>query len=605
MSKVSRSPFIIHHSSFIIRHSLFVIRHSAFWAGPVAFAALILIPLASYSLEFLRHPIEPFLKAFTTAEESLRLARVFGHSAAVAAAGATLALTFGTLAFAGFLPAPRRARVWLWGLAALPLMIPPHFIAIGWIQTVGRAGWFTALLKSAGSLGGFPPAILYSSFGCAAVMALHYYPICLVMLWIGHRTPGAAAVESGALLMPPARLWRHLVFGWMKPWLAIGWLVTLILCLLEYSIPALLRHHVFPVEIMTAYSVYFDPPRALGLSIPLIAASLLAAALLGRLLRRVEWPAFTRQNPDWPALPRVPAMILLAGATCAALLAVGVPLGTFFGLAGGWEAYSVILKSSASQARASVMWSIVAAAAVTLLGIGLAVWENGSGRAVTWHGRLARGSVETHGRDAHATLCRSFSVLRRSLLTHALSRGWVFPAMLALFALPGSAAAMAHIAFWNGGSWFGIKQAVYDSGFMLPLGAVTLLVPVAYIIFWVRLRQTPPVLLELERLDGNPSLRRRWLLTVPRLMRPACMAAMLVFVLAIQELHSALLLAAPGQETLSIRAFTLLHYAPDRVVAAFCLMSLGALAAGLVGIGLACGGLRLLAGRGLPSCAFD
>lgn len=554
---------------------------------PLAFAALILIPLASYSLEFLRHPIEPFLKTFTSAEESLRLARVFGHSAAVAAAAATLALGLGTLVFAGFLPAPRRARACLWGLAALPLMIPPHFIAIGWIQTVGRAGWFTALLGSAGSLGGLPPAILYSSFGCAAVMALHYCPLCLAMLWIGHRTPGAAAVESGALLMPPARLWRHLVFGWMKPWLAIGWLVTFILCLLEYSIPALLRHHVFPVEIMTAYSVYYDPPRAMGLSIPLVAASLLAAALLGRLLRRVEWPAFTRQNPDWPALPRVPAMLLLAGATSAALLAVGVPLGTFFGLAGGWETYSVILKSSASQARASVMWSIVAAAVATLLSLGLAVWESGNRRAVTWHGRLARGLLKTHGRDAHATC------------------SWVFPAMLALFALPGSAAAMAHIAFWNGGSWFGIKQAVYDSGFMLPLGAVTLLVPVAYIIFWVRLRQTPPVLLELERLDGDPSLRRRWLLTVPRLVRPACMAAMLVFVLAIQELHSALLLAAPGQETLSIRAFTLLHYAPDRVVAAFCLTSLGALAAGLVGIGLACEGLRLLARRGLPFCAFD
>ena len=580
---IHHSPFAIRHSSFVIRHLLFVIRHFAFWAAPVAFAALILIPLASYSLEFLRHPIEPFLKTFTTAEETLRLARVFGHSAAVAAAGATLALGLGTLVFAGFLAAPRRARACLWGLAALPLMIPPHFIAIGWIQTVGRAGWFTALLKPAGSLGGLPPAILYSSFGCAAVMALHYYPICLVMLWIGHRTPGAAAVESGALLMPPARLWRHLVFGWMKPWLAIGWLVTLILCLLEYSIPALLRHHVFPVEIMTAYSVYFDPPRAMGLSIPLIAASLLAAALLGRLLRRVEWPAFTRQNPDWPALPHVPAMILLAGAICAALLAVGVPLGTFLGLAGGWEAYGVILKSSVSQARASVMWSIVAAAAATLLGVGLAVWESGQGSVSGAGGRAARGG----GAGGW------------------LSRGWVFPAMLALFALPGSAAAMAHIAFWNGSSWFGIKQAVYDSGFMLPLGAITLLVPVAYIIFWVRLRQTPPVLLELERLDGDPSLRRRWLLTVPRLVRPACMAAMLVFVLAIQELHSALLLAAPGQETLSIRAFTLLHYAPDRVVAAFCLTSLGALAAGLLGIGLACDVSRLLARRGLPFCAFD
>jgi iron(III) transport system permease protein len=566
--RIPRPPFLIPCSSFVIHHSSCIMSSAARWVAPLTFAAFILLPLAAYSIEFLRHPVEPLAKTFASLDESLRLARVFGHSVAVAAAGATLSLLLGMLTFVGFMAAPRRVRVWLWGTAALPLMVPPHFVAIGWIQAVGNAGWFTALLRSVGTLDALPPSILYSSFGCAAVLALHCYPIALAILWIAHRTPGAAAVESGTLLMPPARLWKHLLLGWMKPWLAIAWLVTFIPSLLEYSIPAMLRHHVFPVEIMTAYSVYYDPPRALGLSIPLVAMSLLAAALLGRFLRRVEWPVFTRQSLEWPPLPRVAAASLLVGAGGVALLAVCVPIGTFLGWAGGWSTYEVILRSSSAQAQASVVWSLAAATTVVFLAAGLALWGQGGGRA-------------------------------------RVTSGWIFPLMLALFALPGSVAAMAHIAFWNRESCFGITQAVYDSGFMLPLGAVTLLLPVAYVILWVRLRQTPPALLDLERLDGNPSLRRRWLLTLPRLARPAGMAAMLVFVLAIQELPSALLLAAPGQETLSVRAFTLLHYAPDRVVAAFCLISLGALAVGLIGIGLAWVTLGFLARKGLPFCAFD
>ncbi len=51
------------------------------------------------------------------------------------------------------------------------------------------------------------------------------------------------------------------------------------------------------------------------------------------------------------------------------------------------------------------------------------------------------------------------------------------------------------------------------------------------------------------------------------------MAAGLVFVLALNEVQASLLLAAPGQATMSVRAMTLLHYAPDRLVAAYCLIA--------------------------------
>ena len=112
-------------------------------------------------------------------------------------------------------------------------------------------------------------------------MALRLYPIVLGVLLMGRLGAGRQAVEAAAMLMTPLRLWRAFIFGWMRQWLAIGWLVVFLLCLLDYSIPSLLRRHVFTVEIMSAFNVYYDPPLAMALALPLLLVSLLAAALLG------------------------------------------------------------------------------------------------------------------------------------------------------------------------------------------------------------------------------------------------------------------------------------------------------------------------------------
>ena len=72
-----------------------------------------------------------------------------------------------------------------------------------------------------------------------------------------------------------------------------------------------------------------------------------------------------------------------------------------------------------------------------------------------------------------------------------------------------------------------------------------------------------------------------------------------------QEVHSSVLLVAPGQETLSIRAFTLLHYAPDNLLAAFCIISMAVMVTGVMALGLAGGGIGWILKRVVPDCALD
>ncbi|MBI1785155.1 hypothetical protein HYR69_08420, partial [Candidatus Sumerlaeota bacterium] len=90
----------------------------------------------------------------------------------------------------------------------------------------------------------------------------------------------------------------------------------------------------------------------------------------------------------------------------------------------------------------------------------------------------------------------------------------------------------------------------------------------------------PRVLDDLEKLAGNSSIRRWCSLTAAPLRGAIVAAAVLSFILAMCEAHASILLVTPGQETLAIRTYTLLHFAPDSLVAGLCLISLGVMIAG-------------------------
>ncbi|HOR27384.1 MAG TPA: hypothetical protein PLG73_05110, partial [Candidatus Sumerlaeota bacterium] len=101
-------------------------------------------------------------------------------------------------------------------------------------------------------------------------------------------------------------------------------------------------------------------------------------------------------------------------------------------------------------------------------------------------------------------------------------------AMLLLFALPGSLVGIAMIRFWNRDAAPRCFHALYDSGLMLPLGLAAVHLPLAWLLLHGRLRATPAVLGEVERLQPLAP-GRRWLeLSAPRLAVAGALAAGLV-----------------------------------------------------------------------------
>ncbi len=549
-------------------------------SGAILFFFVLLLPLLLFFSRLLLHPSAAASPLFSSGDEVRRLALLLATTLAIAASGATVACLFGSVLFAAIQHSPRRMQPRLVVLSALPLLIPGHFAALAWIQTVGNAGWLTHAAEGMGVPKNFLPGILYSVGGCAGAMALHFYPIGLAMLWVGWRAAGSAPLEAASLMMRPLRFWRHFLFGWLRIWLATGWLVIFLLCLLDYLVPFLLRRPVFTVEIMSAFSVHYDPQQAAALTLPLMAISLSVAALLGKLIARARWPAFTRSAAPLPHLDKNLQYVLLGLTGIILCVALVAPLFTFIKMAGAWSNYRTIFISARPQILTSLRWSLLAVVLAVILA-----------------GALTLISCPPIPRHRLSWSARIF--------THALPAS-----MLILFAMPGSVLGMAMITFWNrasAGNWAGwnCMGELYDSGIMLPLGWVTLFLPVAYFIFHAHYARIPRVLIEMEMLNPNAGGNLRSLLVLPWLSKPALSAALLLFVLVMQEGHASILLVAPGQETLSIRAYTLLHYAPDSLVAGLCLVSLGVMTVGSGLLLILAAAFKLLFRKSCSYCALD
>ncbi len=400
------------------------------------------MPLAFYFAALLRAP--RLIHAFILAPpgEFKRLGYLLGRTTWLATLTATLALLLARVVFVAVEPALARRRLWPL-LFMMPLLVPGHFAAVAWIQWLGFAGTLTHWLGPAGAS---LPLMLYSVPGVAFVMALKIYPLALGFIYIGWRGAGTGAVEAASVLLPPGRLWRRFLGGWLRPWLAAAWLLVFIAALLDYSIPSLMRLHVFSVEIVSAFNVYYKPEVAMAMALPLLALSLAGAAALGWVLARVQWPVPSRRPCRLPALSNAAARRAGPG-------------------------------RDPRRDRVADLADGVAHADGARLG------------GVRTHlGRLARPDADEHvlerRRDGRRAGVRRRSGHARPLESAPAARDPGRADALSL-RMPPSVVAMAFIRFYNTQA----LGALYDSGAMLPLGLATVHLPIAWLIFHVRLRE--------------------------------------------------------------------------------------------------------------------
>jgi iron(III) transport system permease protein len=118
-------------------------------------------------------------------------------------------------------------------------MIPPQVTAIAWLQVFGPASPLLKMLDLAPPLGSRNP--LYSGEGIVLLLGVHYAPLVFLTLRAGlRRLPRdfvEAALATGA---SPLRVVATIIVPIMMPSLVAGVMLTMVSCVGNFGIPALL-----------------------------------------------------------------------------------------------------------------------------------------------------------------------------------------------------------------------------------------------------------------------------------------------------------------------------------------------------------------------------
>ncbi len=404
-------------------------------------------------------------------------------------------------------------------VTVLPLVLPPFLAVNGWLDLLGRAGAWR----------GWLPVDLYSLPAAAGVMALLLWPVTALLVSAAWQKLDPALFEAD----PQVRgswLLRRLLLPAAAPALAPAVVLTFVLALNNFAIPAILQVKVLPVEIWLRFSTQYDVTGALVASLPVVVAPV--ALLLWLRRRDVAWPRWQ---------PRLPAALFrrclgggwFALAVGLAGLAVGLalvlPLGRLVSDPRTWNQLGPALAAGRAAVGASVFFSGVAAVLVAGLGWGVR--------------RVPGGEV-----------CWGLFLVPGVLLGLGLIGVFNRPPLAGFYHNPGVvllALGLRYLALGRQGARLAVEGVDRD-------------------------------LSDAARLVGARGWRWFRLVLWPQAASTLAATGYLVYLLCLWDVETVLLLQPPGWETLALRVFNLLHYGHNPQVNALCLVLLALAALPLV-----------------------
>jgi iron(III) transport system permease protein len=152
-----------------------------------------------------------------------------------------------------------------------------------------------------------------------------------------------------------------------------------------------------------------------------------------------------------------------------------------------------------------------------------------------------------------------------------VSRKWeklIWLLVITPLAIPPSLIGIGLITIWNRPLVF----QVYGTGIMPVLAGLARFTPIAVIVLAAQLRSLNPLFIDAARILQTNRWQTWKQIWLPMLAPGFLASAGIVFALTLGELGATLLIAPPGQATLTIRIYNFLHYGASSVVAGLCLM---------------------------------
>ncbi len=426
-----------------------------------------------------------------------------------------------------FLRVPGR-KLLVYGLA-LPFLIPPYVSAVAWLDVLGKNGLLNSVLREKLGLALLLPDI-NTMWGVVFVSGLSYFPIVCLMTALELRRFDRRLIEAAKLSGGWLRTLCGVVFPLLIPSVVAGGLIVFLLVLVGFSVPSLLQVNVYPVEIFTTFSAFYDFQMATAQALPLVACGGLVLAGGGIYLRtRKAWltgASRSRQN-DFGGK----GLRLLGSVLCWSLVLVSAvaPLGVLIWRSLPVRTYWEVFATAKEEILASVLTAGVSATVITLLAFSIGYLRRMKSRVAYCH--------------------------------------WVG---FVPFLISGPVLGVALIYTWNRAGVFGM---VYDSVAVVVLGCAARFLFFAQCGFNSALDDLHAGIDEPSIAGGYSWWRHMFGVLLP-LSWPVLVGVWgLSFILCLGELDVSVLVCPPGFTTLPVRTFSLMHYGPGRMVAALSVLT--------------------------------
>jgi ABC-type Fe3+ transport system permease subunit len=462
------------------------------------------------------------------------------NSLLVAGITTALAVGFGLMAALWLATLEPRGRTAFLIIAIAALALPPFLVTNCWISLLGETGAWRQWL----------PFKIYSLGGTIWILSLMLWPITLFAVLNAWRRLEAAQFECEPALTGFALL-RWLLIPVAKGELALAVVVTFVLALNNFAVPAILQMRVLPDEMWVRFNTQFDALGALKLSVPLIIAPIVMLLWVSR--RGIAWP---RIQGSVAARVFKRQLGAIGGIGCGVIagllgiLSVGLPLAQIAVARRTWAELPGAIEASASPIWNSFWFAALVATAV--VGIALS---------------FATGLFQRRGAKDAENPQRQFCALRPSAFSASLRLGF---AWLPFF-IPGVLMGIALIWVFNRPG----LTAFYQSA-----GIVLLALGIRYFALgWTAARHAVASvdhdLIDAAKLEGAARWQLFRFVTWPQIAPQMFAAWYVVYLLCLWDVESIVIVQPPGTETLALKIFNLLHYGYAAQVNALCVALLG------------------------------
>jgi iron(III) transport system permease protein len=427
-------------------------------------------------------------------------------------AGATVcATTSGLLAALWFAGLEGRWRGIFFGAAVTALVLPPFLVVNCWIELLGENGVWRHWL----------PVNIYTLGGAIWILMLLNWPIAFLLVTAAWRRVQAAQLEVDPLLECRFLL-RWLLLPLARTALLQSAILTLVLALNNFAVPAILQIKVFPAEVWVRFNTTFDYAAALELSWPLVLAPLLLVLCFRGGDTAWSWqsnPATARAmrrqlGAAWHRTGGAAAFVLTG-------FSLGIPLWQLAGSRKTWRELLPALAAGQSAISHSLLFAAVSASLVVVFAL------------LTWRRRL----------DV---------------------------ALWLPFFMPGVLLGIALIWIFNRHG----LSAIYQSAGIVFLAYTLRYAALGWNTVARALRSGDPNLLAMARLEGANFWQTQRHVHWPQASAQLTAAWYVTYLLCLWDVETLVLIVPPGAESLSLRVFNLLHYGHNSQVNALCLLLL-------------------------------